>query len=187
MDEAACELARPGTAASNGQRSVRIVSMSGPPPPVPPKDLPVSSPASSRPSNTSKQGDSLSMFGTNVSLPPNRPLPQPPTRPRPQLRVDTSIPDTPSRTRPSQRQRLLVPLGMNPPTRPGTSTSEQSAAPTAFTMTGSNKSVMSIRRPPKYGMGKHRNVELVPQPSDDPDDPLVSPCPVLVLPPSVLQ
>lgn len=34
-------------------------------------------------------------------------------------------------------------------------------------------SIASSRRPIKYGTGKHARVELVPQPSDDPDDPLV--------------
>jgi hypothetical protein len=35
-------------------------------------------------------------------------------------------------------------------------------------------SVSTSRRPIKYGKGKFSHVELVPQPSDDPDDPLVS-------------
>lgn len=33
-------------------------------------------------------------------------------------------------------------------------------------------SIASSRRPIKYGQGKYRSIELVPQPSDDPDDPL---------------
>ena len=47
---------------------------------------------------------------------------------------------------------------------------------TASTKRLSFASLSSTRRPIKYGKGKHSRVELVPQPSDDGDDPLVRIC-----------
>ncbi|KAK3940273.1 major facilitator superfamily domain-containing protein [Diplogelasinospora grovesii] len=103
---------------------------------------------------------------------PNRPLPPRPTT----LTVDTSS-DAPRRPPPLRPPppRPQAPLGMNPPTRPGTAASQ--ATSSAPRITGSTKrlswaSVASTRRPIKYGQGKYRHIELVPQPSDDPDDPL---------------
>jgi hypothetical protein len=46
--------------------------------------------------------------------------------------------------------------------------------PVASTRRLSWSSFESGKRPIKYGAGRYRNVELVPQPSDDPEDPLVS-------------
>jgi len=114
-----------------------------------------------------------------LSEPPNRPLPAPPRTskthsPRPSMSSATS--DAPRRpppivTRPTPPFRPQAPLRMNPPTRPGTAGTSR---PTGSTKRQSWSSVASSRRPIKYGQGKFRNVELVPQPSDDPDDPLVS-------------
>lgn len=36
-----------------------------------------------------------------------------------------------------------------------------------------SSSLSNSQKPIKYGCGKYSHVELVPQPSDDPDDPLV--------------
>ncbi|KAK0627624.1 major facilitator superfamily domain-containing protein [Immersiella caudata] len=107
------------------------------------------------------------------SEPPNRPLP-----PRPTSKLASSL-DAPRRPPPTRPPPLRpqAPLGMNPPTRPGTAASQgmdEKAAPRIIT---SNKrlsygSMTSSRRPLKYGQGKFSHIELVPQPSDDPDDPL---------------
>ncbi len=98
----------------------------------------------------------LSRPSSSASEPPNRPLPKPPM-----LAV---------------MLRPQAPLAMNPPTRPGTAASNGT---TGTRMVGSTKrlsfsSIGSGRRSIKYGQGKFKNVELNPQPSDDPDDPLVS-------------
>ncbi|KAM7200777.1 MFS general substrate transporter [Rhypophila sp. PSN 637] len=109
--------------------------------------------------------------------PPNRPLPPTPTtRTAPTTRPFTSSSDanTPKRPPPSRPPPLRpqAPLRMNPPTRPGTAASQSSVKFTTSTKRLSLGSVDSNRRPIKYGQGKYRNVELIPQPSDDPDDPL---------------
>ena len=98
----------------------------------------------------------LSRPSSSASEPPNRPLPRPPKL--------------------AAMLRPQAPLAMNPPTRPGTAASNRT---TATRMVGSTKrlsfsSIASGRSPIKYGQGKFANVELNPQPSDDPDDPLVS-------------
>jgi len=68
---------------------------------------------------------------------------------------------------------------MNPPTRPGTAASQgrdEKVLPNPRLVMSnrilSYQSITSSRRPLKYCPISH--VELVPQPSDDPDDPLVS-------------
>jgi hypothetical protein len=133
------------------------------PPEPPAKDLP-EPPAPTRPASASPIG--------NPSLPPNRPLP-----PRP-ITKSANSPKLPQPSRPPPL-RPQAPLAMNPPTRPGTRSSQMSrgtAAPLRFpgsTMRLSWASIAS-RRPIKYAEGKHTRVELVPQPSDDPDDPLVT-------------
>jgi hypothetical protein len=72
---------------------------------------------------------------------------------------------------------------MNPPTRPGTANTDTSKVhfgeAAQARIIGSNKrlswsSIETSKRPIKYGRGKFSLVELNPQPSDDPDDPLVS-------------
>jgi hypothetical protein len=129
-------------------------------PPTPPaKDITVPSPARPAPLHLS----SNIKTGNNTLEAPSRPPPQVPVvRPLP-LRV--------------------APLGMNPPTRPGTANTEKSKVQFGEAQTriiGSNKrlswsSIETSKRPIKYGKGKFNMVELNPQPSDDPDDPLVSP------------
>ncbi len=118
-------------------------------------------------------------FTSSPSLPPNRPLP-----PRPTARPS----ETPRVPPPTRRPPLRPqgPLSMNPPTRPGTAASQgtasQASAPaTIVRFPGSTKRLswtsIASRRPTKFGQGKFGRVELVPQPSDDPDDPLVCPTP----------
>ncbi|KAM7183744.1 MFS general substrate transporter [Naviculisporaceae sp. PSN 640] len=109
--------------------------------------------------------------------PPNRPLPPTPTtRTAPPTRPSTSssavaAPKRPPPSRPPPL-RPQAPLRMNPPTRPGTAASQASVKFATSTKRLSLGSLESSRRPIKYGQGKYRNVELIPQPSDDPDDPL---------------
>lgn len=124
--------------------------------------------------------DAIRPGSASPSEPPNRPLP-----PRPMSKMDSSSrpstgvsePKKPSPTRPPPL-RPQAPLGMNPPTRPGTAASQGSGVMGMLKIVGSNKrlsyaaSVASSRRPIKYGQGKYKHIELVPQPSDDPDDPL---------------
>jgi len=104
------------------------------------------------------------------SQPPNRPLP-----PTPAARSSES-PRVPQPSRPPPF-RPQGPLSMNPPTRPGTAASQESAATSLLRLPGSTKQLswnsIASRRPIKYGQGNHGRVELVPQPSDEPDDPLV--------------
>jgi hypothetical protein len=139
-------------------------------------------------------------LGKSLEVPPTPPakdmtLP-PPTRPAPlHLNTDSSpassTSDTPSR--PAPRVPALrplplrvAPLAMNPPTRPGTADTETSRVhfgeAAHARIIGSNKrlswsSTATTKRTIKYGKGKFSRVELNPQPSDDPDDPLVSSCP----------
>ncbi len=136
------------------------------PPPPPAKDLP-------------KRPTTLRLVPpvhiSSPSLPPNRPLP-----PRPTARASESPRVPPPTRRPPLRPQ--GPLSMNPPTRPGTAASQAtasqaSAPPTLVRFPGSTKRLswnsIASRRPTKFGQGKFGRVELVPQPSDDPDDPLV--------------
>lgn len=120
--------------------------------------------------------------GPSPTEPPNRPLPPRPTskidvsRPKTQL---SEVPNKPAPTRPPPL-RPQAPLAMNPPTRPGTAVTQKSGTTAPMRFPGSTKrlswtSIASSRRPIKYGQGKYSRVELVPQPSDDPDDPLVCP------------
>ncbi|KAK4103401.1 MFS general substrate transporter [Parathielavia hyrcaniae] len=131
-------------------------------PPAPPaKDLP-ELPAQSRLGSWSPV-----VYSTP---PPNRPLP-----PRPMVKpADSPKPPQPARPAPLRPQG---PLSMNPPTRPGTASSSQvsgSTTTTRFPFPSKRLSWASnaSRRPIKYGQGRYGRVELVPQPSDDPDDPL---------------
>lgn len=123
--------------------------------------------------------DNLPQTPPPATEPPNRPLPPTPTtRTAPSTRPSTSssgaAPTKPPPTRPPPL-RPQAPLRMNPPTRPGTAASQTSVKFATSTKRLSLGSLASSRRPIKYGQGKYRNVELIPQPSDDPDDPLVSP------------
>jgi hypothetical protein len=114
--------------------------------------------------------------------PPRRPLPPRPTsrieHPSPTARRPEAL-NRPPPIRPP-RFRPQAPLAMNPPTRPGTAGTQTSGTTGTIRFPGSTKrlswtSIASSRaRPIKYGQGKYSRVELVPQPSDDPDDPLVS-------------
>lgn len=69
---------------------------------------------------------------------------------------------------------------MNPPTRPGTAATAATATTASFDPPSypempkrmSWTSSLAATRRIKHGEGKYSNVELVPQPSDDPDDPL---------------
>ena len=178
------ELARPeesrdGVAAQDG-KGLRITI-----PPTPPaKEVssPTRRPALARIDHT--RPDSAS-----PSEPPNRPLPPTPTSKSDSAsRPTTSASDSPSKPAPTRPPpfRPQVPLGMNPPTRPGTATSQAVGWKAPSRILGTTRrlsygSIASSKRPIKYGQGKYRNVELVPQPSDDSDDPLVSqtiiPCP----------
>ncbi|KAK0665617.1 major facilitator superfamily domain-containing protein [Cercophora samala] len=142
------------------------------------------------PRPVSKIGGGLSRSTTNASgftamtplPPPSMPPPSvpppsvpPPNRPPPAKPLPSSV-------------RPQVPLGMNPPTRPGTSATAKTSTSAATTIqfppvsmtdskprmswTSTVASSLNVPRRIKYGQGKYRNVELVPQPSDDPDDPL---------------
>ena len=163
--EMGIQLSRP-----DGREDVEGEGRRGPtmavPPEPPAKDSP-QSPAPSRP-------DPPSPIIGSPSQPPNRPLPPTPAA---KLTGSPRIPQ-PSKPPPFRQQ---APLSMNPPTRPGTAATQTSESKTSLTFPGSTKrlswaSIVS-RRPTKYGQGKHSRVELVPQPSDDPDDPLVCPAP----------
>jgi hypothetical protein len=163
--EMGIQLSRP-----DGREDVKEEGRRGPtmavPPEPPAKDLP-QSPTPSKP-------DPPSPIIGSPSQPPNRPLPPTPAA---KLTGSLRIPQ-PSRSPPFRQQ---APLSMNPPTRPGTAATQTSEPKTSLTFPGSTKrlswaSIVS-RRPIKYGQGKHSRVELVPQPSDDPDDPLVCPAP----------
>lgn len=57
--------------------------------------------------------------------------------------------------------------------RPSTARSQRSQLKTAFTTYSTSTTGKGNRI--KYGQGKYATTELIPQPSDDPDDPLVSP------------
>lgn len=122
------------------------------------------------------------------SEPPNRPLPaRPPPKftliPRPSTGASDASTTRPPPTRPPPL-RPQMPLGMNPPTRPGTAASsgkEIKLPPVMFMSEkrgsyGSSGSTTGGRIL-KYGRGKFSHVELVPQPSNDLEDPLVSPPP----------
>lgn len=161
------ELARPDTGAWEGNG----LTLNIPPSPIskessaprrpPPLMLDIARPGSASPSE-----------------PPNRPLP-----PRPMSKLGASGnavngPRLPAPTRPPPL-RPQAPLGMNPPTRPGTAASQGMDEKALPRIIGSTRrfsygSLNSNRRPLKYGEGKYSHIELVPQPSDDPDDPLVS-------------
>lgn len=108
------------------------------------------------------------------SQPPNRPLP-----PRPTTRPGQKSTDSPRLPPPTRRPPLRPqgPLSMNPPTRPGTAATQSSATSTVLRFPGSTKRLswtsIASRRPTKFAQGKYGRVELVPQPTDDPEDPLV--------------
>lgn len=68
----------------------------------------------------------------------------------------------------SIEERPPMPVSKDPP-RPATAATTATMATTASAMTYA--STMS-QRTIKYGTGKHANVELSPQPSEDPEDPL---------------
>ena len=115
---------------------------------------------------------------------PSKAAPSPPRRPPP-LKLSL-LPNTATKPPPrllNLTQALRGPLGRNPPTRPSTAATEVSTATGStapIRLVGSNKRlswssvVTAAKKRIKYGSGKHSNIELVPQPSDDPDDPLVS-------------
>lgn len=115
-------------------------------------------------------------------LPPQarKPIPSSPPPPNNLSAVPASKspvpPSRPPRTRPPVL-RPQAPLAMNPPTRPGTGASQTPGTTGTVRLPGSTKRLswtsIASRRPIKYAQGRYGRVELVPQPSDDPDDPLV--------------
>ncbi|KAL2133374.1 hypothetical protein VTI74DRAFT_2462 [Chaetomium olivicolor] len=111
--------------------------------------------------------DLMSPMG-GLSRPPNRPLPPPP------VTRSSQRPGMPASVRPPPL-KPPAPLPINPPTLPST-VATQTSKTTTLRLPGSTKRLswtsIASRRPIKYGKGKHSRVELVPQPSDDPDDPL---------------
>ncbi|KAK3312437.1 major facilitator superfamily domain-containing protein [Apodospora peruviana] len=143
--------------------------------------VPPSPPAKEMPQKPAPLSLPASRPGTATTEPPNRPLPATPTAKTAPSRPVTASSDafSPKKPSPAARPpplRPQAPLRMNPPTRPGTAASQVSTIG-GPKFAGSTKrlswgSIASSRRPIKYGQGKYRNVELVPQPSDDPDDPL---------------
>lgn len=153
------------------------LSMALPPPPLPTKDR-----TSKEPSGTSSASPPDTMPPTSTTPPPpNRPLP--PT-PRPKkgtahsqsgsISSTFSSPRSPPPTRPPplKSQASLYTIS---PTRPETASSLGKKAGHSRLHTQSSwTSLASTTRTIKYGRGKHSGVELVPQPSDDPEDPLVS-------------
>lgn len=170
------ELARPDGSidgvANEGRKGFRITV----PPPPPVKE------SSASPRKPTPWKLQLSRPGSaSPSGPPTRPLPAKPMSSR-QTPSPSGLPGKPAPTRPPPL-RPQAPLAMNPPTRPGTAasgaTSQASDWKAPPRIIGSTKrlsygSISLSRRPIKYGQGKFKNIELVPQPSDDPDDPLVS-------------
>jgi hypothetical protein len=151
-------ISRPGDDGS--MREIRRGPNMTVPPTPPAKDLPPP-PALARLNPSTPLG--------SPSEPPNRPLP-----PRPTAKPQSPKVPQPSRSPPFRAQ---VPLGMNPPTRPGTAASQATGTTIYGRYPVSSKRLSWIsdgsKRPTKYGQGKYGRVELVPQPSDDPDDPLV--------------
>lgn len=171
------------------------------PPPVPPKDLPPLPPEAAK--LTALPPALPASILPAPTEPPKGPLPPTPSRPstatsRPGTAA-ASRPSTAASPKPplptlAPSFRSPQPLNMNPPTRPATATTTRTGAAntptrpnTATTQTsgmipirlaGSTKRLswtsLQSRRPIKYAQGKFGRVELVPQPSDDPDDPLVS-------------
>ncbi|KAK4169922.1 major facilitator superfamily domain-containing protein [Cladorrhinum sp. PSN259] len=152
-----------------------------PPPPPPAKEPP------SRPSTSASTVDITS----RPSSPPNRPLPPRPMSKAPGLSRSTTSastwtapslpppsippPSLPPPTRPPPL-KPQAPLTMNPPTRPGTSGTSKTGTTVSFPASLATKRMSwtstVVNRRIKYGQGKFGNIELVPQPSDDPDDPL---------------
>ncbi|KAL1840239.1 hypothetical protein VTJ49DRAFT_670 [Mycothermus thermophilus] len=155
---------RPGT--RDGGKMAAAQSSSDPdvPPPPPPKDLPPLPPDAAK----GLPKAVLASPSEPPSEPPKRPLPPTPTA------KPSSSPKPPptARTPPLRPQQ---PLAMNPPTRPGTATT-QTTGLIPIRLAGSSKrlswTTLASRRQVKYAQGKFGRVELVPQPSDDPDDPL---------------
>lgn len=137
------------------------------------------------------QEHSISRTGLGLVVPPTPPAkdtetmpavtrPSPTHQTTPTQASTKSIP-APKPPRPLPLQQPIRPLGMNPPTRPGTAVTEKSRVEFELeTMTAtiekrvSRSSYGTSKRRTKYGKGKFSNIELNPQPSDDPDDPLVS-------------
>ncbi|KAK4663549.1 hypothetical protein QC763_609380 [Podospora pseudopauciseta] len=199
---------RGGSNGNDGSSTAGLIE-SFPPPPPPAKE-PHHMMAKKKPSQSS-------LNSTSPTEPPNRPLPPrpvsklggglsrsttnasgftaitplpPPSLPPPSV----PPPSVPAPNRPPPPKPLplsvrpQVPLGMNPPTRPGTSTTAKTTTSAATAMelppvsttdskprmswTSTAASSLNVRRRIKYGQGKYSSVELVPQPSDDPDDPL---------------
>ncbi|KAH6856305.1 hypothetical protein B0I37DRAFT_425528 [Chaetomium sp. MPI-CAGE-AT-0009] len=150
-------ISRPGDGES--MREIRRGPNMTVPPTPPAKDLP--------PPPALLRLDPSTPLGS-PSEPPNRPLPPRPTA-KPQI---TKVPQ-PSRSPPFKPQ---APLGMNPPTRPGTAASQTTRTTISPRYPVSSKRLSWIsdasKRPIKYGQGKYGRVELVPQPGDNPDDPL---------------
>lgn len=146
------------------------------------------SPPAKEPAQTQTQTQTQTTAATNVTTlepphpPPTRELPKRPPPLQFGSRPGTSGSDrSVMPQKPPQLLSLRAPLSMNPLTRPSTANTESSVslADAPKRIVGSTKrlswsSISTTRRPIKYGKGKFSHVELVPQPSDDPEDPLVS-------------
>ncbi|KAK4199995.1 major facilitator superfamily domain-containing protein [Triangularia verruculosa] len=202
------ELGLSGGSNGNDGSSTAGLIESFPPPPPPAKE----------PHMMAKKKPSQSSLNSSSPIePPNRPLPLRPVSkvagglsrsttsvspfttsttslPPPSMPPSVPPPSVPAPNRPPPAKPLpmsvrpQVPLGMNPPTRPGTAatTKTTTSAATAVELppvsmsdskprmswTSTAASSLNVTRRIKYGQGKYSNVELVPQPSDDLDDPL---------------
>ncbi|KAK4146029.1 major facilitator superfamily domain-containing protein [Dichotomopilus funicola] len=129
------------------------------PPSPPAKDLP--------PPPALLRSRSPSPIGT-PSEPPSKPLPPPPMKKSESVRI-------PQPTKAPPPSRTQEPLAMNPPTRPPTAATQRSGPAASLAPLSTQRfswATDASQRPIKYGQGKYGRVELVPQPSDDSDDPL---------------
>ncbi|KAL2258259.1 hypothetical protein VTK26DRAFT_8511 [Humicola hyalothermophila] len=135
----------------------------------PTMSIPPEPPAKEVPKVPAPPAPVVSTSGPSPGRPPSKPLPPIP------MSMSSNGPSTPQPTR-SPPRRAQAPLAMNPPTRPGTAASQPTQRATPLRFPGSTKrlswSSIVWKRPVKYGRGNHGPIELVPQPSDDPDDPL---------------
>ncbi|KAA8634727.1 hypothetical protein SMACR_00791 [Sordaria macrospora] len=156
-------------------RDILGLSMALPPPPLSRKDLTTKDP--SRTPSITSPSDIRPL--TTTSPPPNRPLP-----PTPSSKKGTA------HNRSGSMSSTLISPRSPPPTRPSPLKSQASLstisearserASSLGKKSGHSRlqtqsswtSLASTTRTIKYGRGKHSDIELVPQPSDDPEDPL---------------
>ncbi|KAK1783088.1 major facilitator superfamily domain-containing protein [Copromyces sp. CBS 386.78] len=156
-------------------RDILGLGMALPPPPLPTKDLTTKEPF--RTSSATSSPDIIPL--TTTSPPPNRPLPPTPSSKKGtahsrsgSMSSNFSSPRSPPPTRPPplKSQASLTTISE---TRPETASSLGKKSGHSRLHTQSSwTSLASTTRTIKYGRGKHSGVELVPQPSDNPEDPL---------------